>query len=76
MTDEEFHDAIMRKADELQAAPGRMLPRDLAEDVAYILLCTETGLSVKKVEINEELNEFLRPGVPDPVEFPNGGGER
>jgi hypothetical protein len=74
MTDEEFHEAIMRKADELQAEPGRMLPRDLAEDVAYILLCTETGLSVKKVPINEALNEFLRPGVPEPVEYPNEGG--
>jgi len=67
MTDEEFHEAIMRKADELQAVRGRMMPRDLAEDVAYVLLCTETGLSAKPFEINEELNEFLRTGVPEPI---------
>jgi hypothetical protein len=74
MIDEEFHEAIMALADKYQAETRR-LDRGLAEDLAYITLCTETGLSTKKVEVNEELNEFLRPGKPDPVEFPNEGGE-
>lgn len=75
MTDEEFHETIMALADKYQAETWR-LDRGLAEDLAFIALCTETGLSVKKIEVNEELNEFLRVGKPEPVEFPNEGGER
>jgi len=74
MTDEEFHEAIMALADKYQAETWRM-ERGLAEDLAYITLCTETGLSTKPVPVNEALNEFLRPGDPAPVEFPNEGGE-
>lgn len=73
MTDEEFHEAIMALADKYQAETRR-LGRQMAEDLAYITICTKTGLSFKKVEVNEALNEFLRPGEPDPVEFPNEGG--
>jgi hypothetical protein len=74
MTNEEFHAEIMALADKYQAET-RLLARGLAEDLAYITLCTETGLSTKKVEVNEELNEFLRTGKPYPVEFPNEGGD-
>lgn len=73
MTDEEFHAAVMALADKYQAETWR-LGRDMAEDLAYITICTEQGLSFKKVEVNEELNEFLRPGKPEPMDFWNEGG--
>lgn len=74
MTEDDLHEAIMKRADEYQPTlRGR--PRDLAEDLALCMVCLENGIGVDKVPVNEEINEFLKPGTPDPVDSDYGSDQ-
>lgn len=77
MTEHELHEEIMKRADEYQPTL-RSRPRDLAEDLAFCMVCTENGIGVEKVPttlVTEEMVEFLNPGAPEPLEYDDGSDQ-